>query len=117
MSTSYTANFGVGYEVKEIDEDILEEYDGNLYEYLYSVPTALGIEVFEIGSYYSGEMEGVFLVVNHDFKNSNDLTESKAKLEEEIKNLQELNEERPKSSDDGEGVGFGTLTGKRDPRD
>lgn len=87
MSTNYDASFGIGYEVKEINKDMLEGYDDNLFEYLYSTTIALEVELFEIGSYFSGEMEGVFLVINHNFKNGNDLTESKAKLEKEIKRL------------------------------
>ena len=86
MSTSYTANFGIGYEVKAANEEMLEDHEGDLHEYLY-MQDYPGFESFETGSYYSGEMEGVFLVVSHDFSKGNDLSKSKAKLEEQIKKL------------------------------
>lgn len=86
MSIDHDANYGIGYEVSVVDESTLDYYEGNLHEYIYG-NLEVGFKSFEVGSYMTGVIDGVYIVVDHDFNKGNDLTESKAALEHEINRM------------------------------
>lgn len=87
MGIDYDANFGIGYEVEE-GEEIKDSSDleEGLQEYLYS-ELGDGFSSFEVGSAYSGRIDGVFIVIKEPFKDGLDLTNAKARLDKEINRL------------------------------
>lgn len=91
MSVDYKANSGIGYAVCESeelseDEEMQEELEDGLEEYIIC---ACGEEFdcFKTGNAYSGEIDGIFLVIRDPFKDGLDLTAAKERLDKEIKRL------------------------------
>lgn len=91
MGIDYRASSGIGYAVCESDE--LNEYEGmeseledGLEEYI-ACECSEEFECFQTGSAYSGEIDGVFLVIKDPFKDGLDLTSVKEKLDKEVKRL------------------------------
>lgn len=87
MSVDHRASSGIGYKVTASEEiEDSEALEDGLNEYLYG---EIGdeFEHFESGSYYSGIMDGTFLVLKEPFKDGLDLTAGKEKLRIEIERL------------------------------
>lgn len=86
MGIDYKGNYGIGFEVDatdDIDEFYLED---GLVDYIYE-NISDEYDVFEIGSLYSGEIDGTYVVIREPFKNGLDLTSEKEKLITEIKRM------------------------------
>lgn len=88
MSIDYRANYGLGYEVHAENEEMLEDYEGDLNEYLECcADIENGIDFFEVGNAMTGNIEGIFMVVDHEWSEGLDATASKEKLDAAIKEL------------------------------
>lgn len=81
MSVDYNANYGIGYEVEAI-----EEIKEGLTEYLEN-ELSLDFECFEVGSAWTGTIEGVYVTIVEPFKNGLNLTEAKELLDKELSRL------------------------------
>ncbi|MAE22031.1 MAG: hypothetical protein CMK92_06320 [Pseudomonas sp.] len=79
MSVDYEANYGLGFEVCATDDVCESDLEDGLNEYIYE-RISNGYDVFEVGSYYSGRIDGTYIVINEPFKNGLDLTLEKEKL-------------------------------------
>lgn len=80
MSIEYSADFGIGYEILETaeHEDLLDFID---------CETGEEFECFEPGNSFTGEMDGVFLVIKEPFSKGANLTWAKDALDAEVKRL------------------------------
>ena len=87
MGIDYSANYGIGYEVSASEDiDETDEMEDGLSEYLYCEREE-GFDSFEIGSAYTGEIDGVYLIIKEPFKDGLDLTAAKERLDQEVKRL------------------------------
>ncbi len=86
MGVDYRGYYGIGYRVEgksglseEACEDGLEEYiSGELND---------EFDVFATGNAYSGEVDGIYIVIIEPFKDGYDLTQAKLSLDAEIDRL------------------------------
>lgn len=87
MSADYSANYGIGYKVcaSEHLEDIDEMEDG-LNEYI-DGECEEEFESFEVGSAYTGEIDGVYLAIKFPFIDGLDLTAAKERTDKEVERL------------------------------
>ena len=86
MGIDYTANYGIGYEVEASEEIPAGDFDDGLGEYLYK-ETGEGFESFENGSYMTGDMDGVFLIICDPLSKGLDLSDAKAAIDAEMARL------------------------------
>lgn len=87
MSIDYSAKYGIGYGVCESDEiSESEELDDGLHEYVEG-QCGEEFECFEPGNSYTGDMEGVFLVIKEPFSKGMDLSWVKDALDKEVARL------------------------------
>ena len=94
MSIDYRANFGIGYKVSESEEIFdTEELEDGLLDYLWN-EAGDNFDSFETGNGFSGDSDGVYLVIKNPFENGLDLVKAKEKLDAEAKRLKlEINSE------------------------
>tara|TARA_R110000764_G_scaffold236092_1_gene330980 strand:- start:438 stop:752 length:315 start_codon:yes stop_codon:yes gene_type:complete len=87
MSVDYNSNYGIGYkacESEEISDE--EELEDGLIDYLYN-EAGDNFDSFEVGSAWSGDIDGTYLIIKDPIKNGLDLTEAKTEIDAEIKRL------------------------------
>lgn len=86
MSVDYRANYGVGYKVTEGDDLTEEDLEDGFNEYL-ECEIGEGFNNFEVGSGYSGNITGRFIVIREPLADGLDLTGAKERLDKEIERL------------------------------
>lgn len=87
MGIDYRAHYGIGYEVEETEEiSELEGMEDGLMEYL-ECELGEGFECFRSGSAYSGEYDGIFVIITAPFKDGLDLTKAKDSLDKELERI------------------------------
>mgnify|MGYP003630812987 CR=1 FL=1 len=87
MDIDYNANFGIGYKVSA-SEDIAEseELEDGLRDYL-DCECGEEFDSFEVGNAWSGDIDFTCLIILTQNIEGLDLSEAKAKLDEEVERL------------------------------
>lgn len=88
MGVEYNANYGIGYKVYE--SDVLTEegwLEYGLSEYI-ETEEGEGFESFQVENAWTGNQDGVYLVLTDPFSYGLDLTKCKELLDSEVRRLQ-----------------------------